>query len=479
MRISLSFAGSGAVACLACAAITSAPASSPAQSASIVRPLEYTRSVLPNGLVVLLNEDHSSPVVAIDVWYHIGAKDELPGRTGLAHLCEHLMSEGSPNVSVPQRVFVQSIGGTSSRWANTTEDITHYYYTVPRYQLEPALWAESDRMAAPLSRADAGHLGPVREVIKQERLQSRENSVFGVADELTRAALFPGDHPYRNDPLGPTADLDAATPDEAKSFCAPYYVPNNAVISLSGDLSSANARTLIEKYFGGIPRGPTPSHRTMPLGGLSATTRLVLEDPRAETTTLRFAWPTVEFANADRLPLVALGWLLSRDRVGRLNKLLVYDRALASRVSAVNFDFEKGGLFQIDVSPRPGVSLTLIEQLVDSTLAAFDTQSISAQDLDSFKRSNAVLAVTQLQPRAARADTLAHGEVFAKDPIAYAKQVNKTLEITPADVQRVAKHYLSGARMVMSMVPAGQRALISKPELPYTNVSPRSSKAVP
>jgi zinc protease len=457
----------------------SAPAIGRAQSASIIRPLEYTRSVLPNGLVVIVNEDHSSPIVAVDVWYHIGAKDELPGRTGLAHLCEHLMGEGSPNVSVPHRVFVQSIGGTSSRWANTTEDITHYYYTVPRHQLEPALWAESDRMAAPLSRADAGHLGPVREVIKQERLQSRENPVFGVADGLTRAALFPGDHPYRIDPLGPTADLDAATADDAKRFCAPYHVPNNAVISLSGDLSSDHAKTLIEKYFGGIPRGPAPSHRTIPPRGLSVTTRLVLEDPHATTTTLRFAWPSVEFAHADRLPLVALGSLLSRDRVGRLNKLLVYDRALASRVSAANFDFEKGGLFQIDVSPRPGVSLTLIEQLVDSTLATFDTQPISAQDLDSFKRSNAVLAVTLLQTRAMRADTLAHGELFAGDPIAYAKQINQTFKITPADVQRVAKRYLSGARVVMSMVPAGQRALISKPELPYTNVSPPLSKAVP
>jgi hypothetical protein len=190
MRISRPFVGSGAVAWLACAAITSAPANSRAQSASIVRPLEYTRSVLPNGLVVIFNEDHSSPIVAIDVWYHIGAKDELPGHTGLAHLCEHLMGEGSPNVSVPQRVFLQSIGGTSSRWANTTEDITHYYYTVPRHQLEPALWAESDRMAAPLSRADAGRLGPVREVIKQERPESGEPGLR-IADELTRAALFP------------------------------------------------------------------------------------------------------------------------------------------------------------------------------------------------------------------------------------------------------------------------------------------------
>ena len=226
-----------------------------------MRPLEYTRSVLANGLVVLLNEDHSSPLVAVDVWYHIGAKDELPGRTGLAHLCEHLMGEGSPNLSTQQRVFIQSLGGTSSRWANTTEDITHYYYTLPRHQLEPALWLEADRMAAPLSRADAAHLGAVRDVIKQERVQGKENPVFGVADELTRAALFPGDHPYRIDPLGPTTDLDAASADDAKRFCAPYYVPNNAVISLSGDLSASNARMLIEKYFGGIPRGPAPPRR--------------------------------------------------------------------------------------------------------------------------------------------------------------------------------------------------------------------------
>ncbi len=466
------------VACLGAAAIGSASSAVWAQ-APVVRPLEYTRSVLPNGLVVLVNEDHSSPLVAIDVWYHIGSKDEILGRTGLAHLCEHLMGEGSPNLSMPQRVFIQSLGGTSSRWANTTEDITHYYYTLPRHQLEVALWMESDRMLAPLSRADAEHLGPVRDVIKQERVQGHDNQVFGVADERTRAAVFRGDHPYSIDPLGPTADLDAATADDAKRFCAPYYVPNNAVISLSGDLSSDNARMLIEKYFGGIPRGPAPPHRSIAASGLAGATRLVLEDARARTTTLRFAWPSVEFAHADRLPLVALGSLLTRDRVGRLTKLLVYDRRLASRVVATNFDFEKSGLFQIDVTPQPGASLTVIEQLVDSTLASLDSQPVSAQELDAFKRSNAVVAITQLQTRAARADTLAHGELFAHDPAAYAKQVNQTFALTPADIQRVAKRYLSAARVVMSMVPAGKLELIAKPDAPYTNVTLPAPKAVP
>jgi zinc protease len=447
--------------------------------APVVRPLEYTRSVLPNGLVVILNEDHSLPIVAVDVWYHVGAKDEAPGRAGLAHLCEHLMGEGSPNVSMPQKAFIQSLGGTSSRWGTTTEDITHYYYTLPRHQLEVALWLESDRMAVPLSRADAAHLGPAREVIRQERLQGRENPVFGIADALTLASLFPGDHPYRIGPLGPTVGLDAGTADDATRFCAPYYVPNNAVLSLSGDLSTNNVRMLIEKYFGGISRGPVPPRRTIAPSGLAAVTRLVLEDPRARTTTLRFAWPSVEFTHADRPALVALGSLLSRDRVGRLNKLLVYDRRLASRVSAANFDFEGAGLFQIEVTPQPGVSLTTIEQLVDSTLSLFDSHTVSTEELDAFKRSNVVSGVTLLQTRAMRADTLAHGELFARDPIAYAKQADQTFALTPADIHRVAKRYLSAARMVMSMVPAGKVDLISRPELPFTNVTPPTSKVAP
>ena len=450
-----------------------------AQTAAAVRPLQYTRFVLPNGLVALVNEDHTSPIVAVDVWYHIGAKDELPGHTGLAHLCEHLMSEGSPNVSRTQKSYIQSLGGASSRWANTTEDITHFYYTLPSHQLETALWLESDRMAAPLTLADSAHLAPVREVIRQERLQYRENPVYGLANGFTVAALFPGDHPYRTDPNGPMTDLSAATANDAKEFCAPFYVPNNAAISLSGDLDSSNVRTLIEKYFGGIARGAPPPRRTIPQAGIVATTRLVLEDSRARTVTLRLAWPTVGFANPDRLPLVAAGSLLSSDRTSRLTKLLVYDRDLATSVTAANADFESGGLFQIEVTPKNGASLTTIEQLVDSALASFDARPISAADLDAFKRSNAVKAITRLETRAERADTLAQGEIFAHDPVAYAKQLNSTFEITAADVQRVVKRYLSGAHIVMNMVPAGKLDLISRPDLPYTNVTPPTASRSP
>ena len=154
-------------------------------SAQSVRPLPYSRMVLPNGLVALVNEDHSAPLVAVDVWYHVGAKNEHPGQTGLAHLCEHLMGEGSPNEPLPAKIFVQSIGGNSTHWGATGEDVTHYFATVPSNQLETMLWLESDRMAMPLSRADSAHVASVRAVIAQERAQNRESPVFGTADGLT------------------------------------------------------------------------------------------------------------------------------------------------------------------------------------------------------------------------------------------------------------------------------------------------------
>ena len=447
-----------------------------AQTTPVVRPLEYSRFVLANGLVALLNEDHSSPLVAVDVWYHLGAKDETPGRIGFAHLCEHFMGEGSPNVSMPQKVLLQSIGGTSTFWANTTEDITHFYYTLPRNQLETALWLESDRMAAPLTRADAAHLAPVRETVRQERAQKREGQVYGLAEASTIAALFPGSHPYGNDPLGPMTDVNAAGAEAVKAFCAPYYVPNNAIVSLSGDFSPAHAKTLIEKYFATIPRGDVPARRPIPSPGLTSAVRLVLDDPRARITTLRFAWPAVGYAEPDWAPLGALAWLLARERTGILTKLLVYDRGLATRVSATNFDFEKGGLFQIDVVPRPDSSMSKIETLVDSALAAFTARSVRSADLEAFARADAVNAIASLQTRAARADTLAHGEIFAGDPVVYAKQLRAVAALTPADIGRVARRYLGPNRMVMSMIPGGRLELISKPELPYTRVSAPAGK---
>ncbi|HEV8496541.1 MAG TPA: pitrilysin family protein [Gemmatimonadaceae bacterium] len=445
------------------------------QSVPVIRPLTYTRVALENGLIALVNEDRSSPLVVVDVWYHIGSKDDKPGRLGTAHLCEHLFNEGSPNLEQSERTFYNSIGGTSPHYANTTEDITHFYIAVPSNQLETVLWAESDRMAAPFARADERRLASVREVIKQEREQNVENVLFGVARELTMKSLFPVGHPYHASPMPPMADVYPATLDDAKASCLPYYIPNNAVLSVSGDVDPAAARALIEKYFGGIPRGKALPRRAAARVTLPAEARVVLEDSRASQPRLQIDWPVVGFSHPDRLALRALASALSINRFGRLSKLLVADRQLASAVSVDYYDLENAGVFEVLVSPRPGASMTTIENVIDSVMAALPSSPLTARELARFNNYNATVAVVSIETRFARADTLAHGEIFAGDPIAYAKQVTAARAVTPADVQAAVKRYLTTGRLVMSLVPAGKLDLVSKPNLPFTNVTPASS----
>jgi zinc protease len=465
-----------------------------AQGTPAIRPLAYTRLVLGNGLTVILNEDHSSPVVGVQLLYHLGSKNESTGRTGWAHICEHLMGEGSPHVAVTKQ-FMISIGGSSTSptaaWAATDEDRTQYFYSVPANQLEAALWAESDRMAVPLFFADDAHLKNVREVIRQERGQNRDNRAFGDAERLTLDQFFAGQDRYPRDALGPMADLDGATAGDVKQFCAPYYVPNNAVLALSGDFNTSDAERLVTKYFGSIARGVVPSQPIIAPTPLGGERRLVLEDVRGRVPMLRLAWYSAGFAEPDRLALNALAAMLApteprvrlllpgAERAGRLSKLLVYDRQLATSVSAGNFDMQRGGIFQIEVIPRGGASMGQIETLIDSVLADIKTGAISDAELRPYKLATAVIGVSTLQLRAARADTLVQGEAYAGDPIAYARQAERTLRLTPIDVSAVARKYLTTERVVMSLIPAGKLDLISKPALPYTNVTPRKGQPVP
>lgn len=448
-----------------------------AQANAAVRPLAYTRVELPNGLVGLLSEDHTAPFAVVDVWYHVGSKDDKPGRTGVAHLCEHLMGLGSPNVDGPQRNLYLSLGGSSPHWANTTEDITHFYVAVPSNELETALWIEGDRMAAPLARADSAQLEGARAVIRRERQQNIENYPFGVYRELTTAALFPPGHPYHTTALPPVEDLYAAPLHELETTCRAYYVPNNAVVSISGDFDSRAVRGWLETYFGTIPRGPEVTHAPVPTERLDAEKRLVLEDRRANLPQLHLDWPGASFSDRNRLALNALGSLLSLDHFGRLSKLLVDERQLAVAVSADNYDLENAGIFEIVVVPRPGggASLTTIETLVDSVIDALPSHPPTAAELARFNSYNAMTAVRSLETQFARADTLAHGELLAANPVAYAAQVNAARALSPDDVERAIATYLTPGRVVMSLVPAGKLDLISRPDRPYTNVTPPAS----
>jgi zinc protease len=438
--------------------------------------LPLVRYTLPNGMTALLSEDHSAPVIALTVWYHVGSKNEKPGRTGFAHLFEHMMFEGSENVATGEhRRLIQSLGGSFN--GSTTEDRTNYYETLPSNQLETAIWLEADRMATLLTRVNQERLDAEREIVKNERRLRVDNQPFGVADEVTAAALFPSTHPYSWPVIGSMTDLSAASLDDVKDFFRTYYSPNNAIISISGDIDVARTRAMLDRWFGPIPRGPAIERPRVPSTTLAAEKRLVLEDSRARLPQLQITWPTVGVHSPDRFALDALSSVLTLDRTSRLRKVLVYDRQLATNVFAFNNNNEDAGYFQVFVTPRPTASLTEIEAVVDSVIAAVTAGPLSPAEVQRVKNYAAVSTVTGLQFRIARAEQLASGLVFDGDPHSYRSDLARAQAVTPADVQRVARRFLGAGRVVLSMVPAGKLDQVSKPNLPYTNVTPAAAAA--
>ncbi|HSU17273.1 pitrilysin family protein [Longimicrobium sp.] len=446
------------------------------QPAPDVPTLPLVRYTLPNGMTALLSEDHSAPVVALTVWYHVGSKNEKPGRTGFAHLFEHMMFEGSENIGTGEhRRMIQSLGGIFN--GSTTEDRTNYFEMLPSNQLETAIWMESDRMATLLTRLNQERLDAEREIVKNERRLRVDNQPFGVSDEVTIAALYPSQNPYSWPVIGSMGDLSAASLEDVRDFFRTYYSPGNATISISGDIDVARTRELLDRYFGTIPRGPAIERPRVAPTTLAAEKRLVLEDSRARLPQLQITWPTVGRHSPDVYALRSLGTLLTLDRTSRLRRVLVYDRQLATQVFARQNDNEDDGYFQIFVTPRPNASLTEIEGVIDSIVAAVQTAPLAAAEVQRVKNYTIVGNITGLQQRLARAETLAEGQVFDGDPLSYRTEIARQQAVTPADVQRVARRYLGRGRVVLSMVPAGKLDQVSRPSLPFTNVTPAAAAA--
>ncbi|MGI8509523.1 MAG: M16 family metallopeptidase [Gemmatimonadaceae bacterium] len=440
--------------------------------------LPVERYTLPNGLTVLLSPDHAAPVAAVDIWYHVGSKNELPGRTGFAHLFEHVMFNGSEHI--PYGVHFKTIEGAGGNLNGSTwNDRTNYFEAVPSNEMETALWLESDRMGFLLPALDQAKLDAQREVVKNERRQRVDNVPYGSEDEVIGAAMYPASHPYSWPVIGSMADLSAASLEDVKNFFRKYYAPTNATLVVTGDFEPAATKALIAKYFGPIPAGPAITRPSVPKITLNVEKRLVLEDARAKLPQMTIAWPTVGDVDSDNAPLTALARVLTQDRTSRLTKLLVYDRQLATRVAASQNgdDSENAGRFEINVTPRPNASLTEIEKLIDSTLAGLSTSPPGASEVDRFKNTTRVSSVTDLDGALNKAEILAKGQTFFGDPLHYIVKTNELLGVTPGDVARVTKQYLTPGRIVVSMVPAGKLDLVSKPTLAYTNVTPKTEAA--
>jgi zinc protease len=292
--------------------------------------IAYTKTTLANGLDVILHEDHTLPIVAVNVWYHVGSKDERPGLTGFAHLFEHLMFEGSANHDHGYFPPLQDAGAAVN--GSTNADRTNYWEVVPTGALELALFLESDRMGFLLPALTEKKFTTQREVVINERRQNYENRPYGLAGIAMTTALYPADHPYHWPTIGYTPDLRQATLDDVRDFFARHYHPGNASIALAGDIDSAAALALVERYFGELPAGPAVPRVSVPAGGLAGETRIVLED-RVDRPRLYLAWRTPALFEEGDAALDVAADVLAGGKTSRLYRTLVHERRLALDVS--------------------------------------------------------------------------------------------------------------------------------------------------
>ncbi|HET7563354.1 MAG TPA: pitrilysin family protein [Gemmatimonadaceae bacterium] len=417
------------------------------------------RYTLPNGLTVLLHEDHSVPLVAVETWYHVGSSDEQPGRTGFAHLFEHIMFMGSEHVPVGQfDKWLEAAGANNN--GSTTQDRTNYYEWGPSSMLPLALWLDADRMGWLLPTMDQAKVDLQRDVVKNERRQSVDNVPYGRADETILAALFPANHPYHHDVIGSMDDLSAATLQDVQHFFRTYYVPNNATLAVVGDFNRDSAKTWIGRYFDAIPRGTEAAPRpTVPSFTVARDTFLVLED-RVQIPRLYEAWHTVKIFHPDDAALDVLAYILAGDKSSRLYKDLVYEQQVAQDVSAYQESMHLDGLFQIVVTPKPDQTPAKMAALVNSEVQQVIDHGITPRELARAKNTIRAQFLDRLASDLGVASQLSLYDYYAGTPDYVQQDAARYDKVTAADVQRVARTYLGQHKVVLTVVPEGKRALM-------------------
>jgi zinc protease len=428
--------------------------------------IPFERYQLANGLTVILSPDHAVPTVAIDVMYHVGSKNEVPGRTGFAHLFEHVMFTGSGHVPYGLHdKLTEGVGGFNN--GSTNNDVTTYYEIVPSNYLESAIWMESDRMGFLLDALDLTKLNAQRDIVKNERRQRIDNQPYGRTSEIIDSATYPKGHPYSWPVIGSMKDLSAASVEDVKDFFRVYYAPNNATLTIAGDFDPAQAKTWVQKYFADIARGKPIVRPTVRLVTLAGEKRMVLED-RVQVPRVTISWPTVGATHADDHVLDVLASVLAGSRTSRLQKELVYDRQWAASVGAGQATSENAGEFRITLTPRPGHSLTELELATDSIIQRLQRDGPTADEVARAKAGIELAFVSGLESNLNKALTLAQGSVFHNDPGYYRKQYSEAESVTAGDVKRVANRYLTKGRVVLSVVPLGKKQDASKAEQSVT-----------
>jgi zinc protease len=433
------------------------PAAPPASNAIKIPFESYT---LPNGLTVILSQDRTTPTVAVGILYHVGSKNEVPGRTGFAHLFEHIMFTGSGHVPYGLHdKLTEGVGGSNN--AGTANDLTIYYETVPSNYLESALWLESDRMGFLLDTLDLAKLNAQRDVVKNERRQGVDNQPYGKVGEILARATYPANNPYSWDVIGSMEDLSAASADDVKNFFRTYYAPNNAFLAIVGDFDPAQAKAWVTKYFGDVSRGKPVVRPSVSPATLPAERRFFYEDS-VQVSRLYLQWPTVGEKSDDQFPLDVLGSILAGPRTARLTKALVYDQQAAATLSVDQNSNEDVGEFSVVATPRPGHSLTELEAAVDAVVEKLKAEGPTAEEVQKAIAGEELNFVRGLESNLGKAMNLAMGAGFHGDAGYYKTAYQKSTSVTAADVKRVANKYLTKGRVVLSVVPNGKADEASK-----------------
>jgi zinc protease len=405
--------------------------------------IPFHKYVLPNGLTLIVHEDHKAPIVAVNVWYHVGSKNERPGRTGFAHLFEHLMFNGSENYDKDFFGPMERVGATGMN-GTTNEDRTNYFENVPTNALDLALWMESDRMGHLTGAISQPKLDEQRGVVQNEKRQG-ENEPYGKVWDFLTPRLYPPNHPYSWTTIGAMEDLDAAKLDDVKDWFRTYYGAANAVVVVAGDVDAATAKQKVEKYFGDIPAGPPVARQQAWIAKRTGSQRGIMQD-RVPQARLYKVWniPGWGTADADYLDLVS--GVLSSGKSSRLYKRLVYDEQTATAVSASLDLREIGGLFVIEATARPDVDLARVEKAVDEELRRFLTAGPTASELRRVKtqhRAGFIRGVERIGGFGGKSDVLAQGEVFAGRPDFYKTRLQRVQAATPQQLLSSAKQWLS------------------------------------
>ncbi|MCS7304763.1 MAG: insulinase family protein [Thermoguttaceae bacterium] len=436
------------------------------ESPSRIPQIPFEKYSLPNGLQVILHQDCSTPIVCVNLWYHVGSKDEQIGRTGFAHLFEHMMFQGSEHYDQDYFKPLQEAGGRLN--GSTSQDRTNYWQTVPSNYLELALWMESDRMGYLLPAMTQEKLDNQRDVVKNERRQAYENRPYGLVYETILAALYPPEHPYSWPTIGYMEDLDRASREDIAQFFRCFYHPANASLCIAGDFDPAEAKRLVAKYFGGIPAGPKPVRRPPPMPRLSQEQRIRMTD-RVGLGRLYLVWPTAVEFSQDDAALELLAGILSAPKIGRLEKRLVRQLQLAQDVSASQQGQEWAGTFWITATVRAGQSMAQLENALLEEIQRIQQQPPSEEELQQALHRLESAWIGSLQSVGGfggRADQLNYYNVMTGDPGNLSRDFERFVRVRPEDIQRVAQQYLTSARVVLEVQPGQTTTIEPDPRIP-------------